>query len=162
MSKLLVLETKLPNPIGWVRMESDGESLTAMHFLDGKPDGRGARKDSCKVFDIACKALEDYCAGRTPKRMPQLSVDATDFQHRIYGELVKVPAGSTTNYGELADLAGSPNAARAVGQAMGANQVPVFIPCHRVLASGGKLGGFSGGLDRKRALLKHEGANWRE
>ena len=68
--------------------------------------------------------------------------------------------GTTTTYGEIARDLGMPGASRAVGQAVGANPLPILIPCHRVLAAGGKLGGYSSGLRRKRWLLAHEGLAW--
>jgi len=71
--------------------------------------------------------------------------------------MTKIPLGKTGSYGELARAIGRPKAVRAVGGACGANPIPVLVPCHRVLAANHKLGGFSGGLDRKRELLKREG-----
>lgn len=81
------------------------------------------------------------------------------FHRRVYRALCKVPAGKTVTYAELARMAGSPKAARAVGQAMAKNPFPVLIPCHRVLPSTGKLGHYSGrgGMALKRELLKLEG-----
>lgn len=82
---------------------------------------------------------------------------ATDFQREVYAELVKVPHGRITTYGELAEAMGrGVEVARAVGQAVGANPIPVVIPCHRVVAAEGRLGGFSGGLPAKVALLRVE------
>ncbi len=81
------------------------------------------------------------------------------FHRKVYKALCKVPAGTTITYAELAKRAGSPGAARAVGQAMAKNPFPIVIPCHRVIASNGKLGGYSGrgGVAAKRALLAREG-----
>lgn len=81
----------------------------------------------------------------------------TTFQQRVWQELRKIPPGRTRSYAEVAAAVGSPQAARAVGGACGANPIPLLVPCHRVLASGGRLGGFSGGLDWKRRLLALEG-----
>ncbi|NQU05275.1 MAG: methylated-DNA--[protein]-cysteine S-methyltransferase [Calditrichaeota bacterium] len=75
----------------------------------------------------------------------------------VWKSLVEVPFGETISYGELAKRAGSPRAARAVGAAMARNPIPILVPCHRVITSSGKLGGFGGGLDMKRWLLRHEG-----
>lgn len=86
-----------------------------------------------------------------------LDLDAvTAFQRQVYDELMKVPHGRLTTYGELAGKVGRPDGARAVGQAVGANPVPIVIPCHRVVAADGRLGGFSGGLPVKVALLALE------
>ncbi|GMV03738.1 MAG: hypothetical protein AMXMBFR53_00200 [Gemmatimonadota bacterium] len=82
---------------------------------------------------------------------------ATDFQRQVYAELLKVPHGRVTTYGELAEAVGrGSEQARAVGQAVGANPVPIVIPCHRVVAAESRLGGFSGGLAAKAALLRTE------
>lgn len=82
----------------------------------------------------------------------------TEFQRRVWRALLAIPRGDTVTYGELAKNLGLPViAARAVGQANGANPLPVIVPCHRVVAAGGKLGGYSGGLETKRFLLRREG-----
>jgi methylated-DNA-[protein]-cysteine S-methyltransferase len=86
---------------------------------------------------------------------------ARGFQREVLDTLRGVPLGETVSYGELAEMAGRPGAARAVGGAMARNPVPLFVPCHRVLAAGGRLGGFGGArnaLDIKRWLLAHEAA----
>ncbi len=83
----------------------------------------------------------------------------TDFQLSVYYIAQKIPAGKVITYGELAEAIGRPKAARAVGNALGKNPIPLIIPCHRIIASSGKLGGFStyGGLRMKKALLASEG-----
>jgi len=83
----------------------------------------------------------------------------TPFQMAVYKALALIPCGTTVTYGELAKLAGSPNAARAIGSTMSKNRFLIALPCHRVVASGGKLGGFSSGIDNKIRLLKTEGIN---
>jgi methylated-DNA-[protein]-cysteine S-methyltransferase len=88
-----------------------------------------------------------------------LSLDleaATDFQRGVYAELVKVSYGHVVTYGELAEAVDRPELARAVGQAVGSNPIPIVIPCHRVVAADSRLGGFSGGLPAKVALLAVE------
>lgn len=81
----------------------------------------------------------------------------TPFQRKVYQVVANIPAGQAKSYAEVADAAGSPGAARAVGNAMARNPIPLVVPCHRVLAAGGALGGFTGGLDMKEALLEAEG-----
>lgn len=88
-----------------------------------------------------------------PWRLPE---DLSPFRRDALETVARIPWGETLCYGEVAALAGHPGAARAVGGAMAANPLPLVIPCHRVLAAGGRLGGFTGGLDIKRALLAHE------
>ena len=105
------------------------------------------------------RALEQALAGKTPDRLPPLDLSSgTEFQRRVWNALRSIPSGRTKSYSQVAQSIGRPGAVRAVGQACGANPIPVVIPCHRVLAAGGKIGGFSGGLDWKRKLLAREGA----
>ncbi len=85
-----------------------------------------------------------------------LDLRGTPFQLQVWGELQKIPFGHTISYQEVARRLGKPGAARAVGRACGANPIPLIVPCHRVIASSGALGGFSSGLPRKRWLLEHE------
>lgn len=104
------------------------------------------------------RAVEQVLRGEPSKGMPPLdwAGAGTPFQQRVWTELCRIPTGETVTYGELARRVGRPGAARAVGQACGANPIPVLVPCHRVLAAGGGLGGFSAGLDWKRRLLAVE------
>jgi O-6-methylguanine DNA methyltransferase len=101
--------------------------------------------------------LKSSLAGRKPKNLPPLDLAGTEFQKRVWNALRKISAGKTKSYGEIAQAIGKPKAVRAVGGACGANPIPIFVPCHRVLAANKKPGGFSGGLDWKRALLAREG-----
>ena len=102
-------------------------------------------------------ALKKILAGGEPKEFPPLDLDGTEFQKSVWNALRKISPGKTKSYGEIARAIGQPKAVRVVGGACGANPVPVLVPCHRVLAANKKLGGFSGGLDWKRSLLKREG-----
>jgi len=105
----------------------------------------------------ATAALLDVLAARKPGALPPLDLSAgTVFQQQVWNALRRIPVGQTFSYGEVAKAIGRPKAVRAVGGACGANPIPVLIPCHRVLAAGGKIGGFSGGLDWKRTLLARE------
>lgn len=103
------------------------------------------------------RQLREYF--RRERRTFELALDmeATDFQRAVYDELVKIQYGHVTSYGDVAAAVGRPEMARAVGQAVGANPVPIVVPCHRVVASDGKLVGFGGGLPAKVALLRIEG-----
>jgi len=104
------------------------------------------------------KALVNTLSGLPIKDFPPLDLSSgTEFQQRVWRVLKNIACGKTLSYGEVADEIGDRKAVRAVGRACGANPIPVLIPCHRVLASKQKLGGFSGGLDWKRKLLAREG-----
>jgi O-6-methylguanine DNA methyltransferase len=103
------------------------------------------------------EALKKVLAGSEPKELPPLDASGTAFQKSVWTVMRKIGLGKTKNYGEVAAAIGKPKAVRAVGGACGANPIPVLVPCHRVLAANGKIGGFSGGLDWKRELLTREG-----
>lgn len=120
--------------------------------------GRGTVAIPGPIHDLA-QALEAYFAnGRSVFPAAALDWDRfAPFARRVYEHVFALPAGRTASYGQVAAACGSPQAARAVGNAMAHNPYPLVIPCHRVLAGGGGLGGYGGGLDLKRALLAHEG-----
>jgi methylated-DNA-[protein]-cysteine S-methyltransferase len=102
--------------------------------------------------------LKDYFCGKDvdPIALPA-DLRGTDFQIKVWQELRRIPRGSVRSYGDIAFSIGSPRAARAVGAANRANPLPIVVPCHRVIKSGSRLGGYSGGLERKRFLLRLEG-----
>jgi methylated-DNA-[protein]-cysteine S-methyltransferase len=112
-----------------------------------------------RFLSIHRRQLEDYFGGRLTVLAMPLDLKGTEFQTAVWNELRKVPHGKTVTYGELADKIGHKGASRAVGNACGRNPVPIVVPCHRVLANGGKIGGFTGGIPLKRFLLKLEGVN---
>ncbi|NOZ78657.1 MAG: methylated-DNA--[protein]-cysteine S-methyltransferase [Acidobacteria bacterium] len=102
--------------------------------------------------------LEAYFAGRRRRFELEVALMGTPFQLRIWQELQAIPYGTTISYGELARRAGHPRAARPAGSANARNPIPIVIPCHRVIAADGSLGGYSAGVDIKAALLRMEGA----
>jgi O-6-methylguanine DNA methyltransferase len=103
-------------------------------------------------------ALKAVLAGRAAETLPPLDWSGkTEFQKSVWRALRKIRRGQTKSYGEIARAIGRPKAVRAVGGACGANPIPVLVPCHRVLAANGTIGGFSGGSNRKRKLLLSEG-----
>lgn len=109
------------------------------------------------VLDRAVAQLDEYFAGqRREFDMPLLFV-GTDFQKRVWTELLNVPFGTTVSYGEMARRIGMPTAVRAVANANGANSISIFAPCHRVIGSDSSLTGYGGGLEAKRWLLELEG-----
>jgi len=104
------------------------------------------------------RALKNVLAGKDAGELPPLDWFAgTDFQRAVWSAMRTIRAGQTLSYGEIARAIGKPKAVRAVGGACGANPIPVLVPCHRVLAANGRIGGFSGGLEWKRTLLEREG-----
>lgn len=111
------------------------------------------------AVDAARRELDEYFAGR--REDFDLPLDwrlvRGAYTRRVLEATARIPFGVVTTYGELSREVGNPRAARATGQALGSNPIPVVVPCHRVLASGGTLGGYTGGLDRKELLLRLEG-----
>ncbi len=110
---------------------------------------------------IATRQLAEYFQGRRRSFDLPLEVRGTPFQQRVWKALRRIPYGETRSYGEIARQVGSPRAARAVGMANHANPVAIVIPCHRVIAAGGALGGYACGIEFKRRLLDLEAANIR-
>jgi len=104
----------------------------------------------------AAAALHAYASGKARAARPVLDLDGTPFQRAVWRRLCAIPSGKTISYGALAASIGRPRAARAVGAAVGANPVPILVPCHRVIGQDGSLTGFGLGLPMKRALLLHE------
>jgi methylated-DNA-[protein]-cysteine S-methyltransferase len=108
------------------------------------------------VLVQAARELAEYFAGRRRQFETPLEPIGTAFQRSVWAALATIPYGRTLSYAALADALGRPGAARAVGAANARNPLSLFLPCHRVLGSGGALTGYAGGLERKRWLLAHE------
>jgi methylated-DNA-[protein]-cysteine S-methyltransferase len=112
-----------------------------------------------KPIDEARRELDEYFDGRRKRfDLPLDLASLASFNRRVLAELARVPYGEVVTYGELATRADRPRAARAVGTAMNRNPLPIVLPCHRVIGANGKLTGYGGGLERKAALLRLEGA----
>lgn len=111
-----------------------------------------------QTLQQAAREVQEYFSGNRLTFDLPFELHGTPFQVRVWRELMRIPFGSTKSYGEVAEAIGSRGAPRAVGGANGCNHLPVFVPCHRVIASGGKLGGFTGGIGLKKRLLAHEAA----
>ena len=146
------------SPVGPIIIESDGEALTGLRFGEEKTPA------TLPVFDEVIQWLDDYFAGKqTENAVMGTKTDGritvmpkgTMFQQRVWQALLSIPYGETVSYGELARMVGC-KSAQAVGQAVGANPIALFIPCHRVIAAHGKLGGYAYGQEIKKQLLNIE------
>ena len=116
--------------------------------------------DGHPTLRVVLHQLDQYFNRRRQRfHLPLDFSGATPFQRRIFERLAEIPYGRIVSYGDIADEMGVAGAARAVGQAVGANPLPIVVPCHRVVRSDGKLGGYSGGLRQKVALLAIEGVD---
>lgn len=158
---LIDLPAATPDGVFLARYSENG--LAKLDFPAG--DGAGKATSSgrptpqiLRWHRITKAALLRALAGREPKSLPPMDwTGTTDFQQSVWRQMLKLGPGQTLSYGEIAAAIGKTRAVRAVGGACGANPIPVLVPCHRVLAAHGRLGGFSGGLDWKRRLLAREG-----
>jgi len=133
---------------GTITLTLDGDQVVALNLPPLKTVPR-------RPFVIeGFQTLEQFI-----KKVPNIGTPAgTEFQKAVWNELKKIPRGQTRTYGEIAAAIGRPKAVRAVGSACGANPLPLFIPCHRIVAKNG-LGGFGSGLPWKMLFLKEEGWN---
>ncbi|MDT0308025.1 methylated-DNA--[protein]-cysteine S-methyltransferase [Streptomyces sp. DSM 44917] len=155
------------SPCGPLTLVAEGEWLVGLYMEDQRhrPDASlfGPRT-AAEVgaagapFAETARQLAEYFAGRREVFDLPLRPRGTEFQRRVWRALLDIPYGSTWTYARLAAHIGRPTASRAVGLANGKNPLGVIVPCHRVLGSDGSLTGYGGGLERKRALLAHEGA----
>jgi len=158
----------MSSPIGTLVLEGDAHALTNVVLPDSaRASGyasvgafASAEQDPAaapRALTDAARQLDEYFAGeRTAFDLP-LRVAGTPFQREVWAKLCEIPYGETISYAELAASVARPHAFRAVGSANGANPIAIAVPCHRVITSGGGLGGYAGGLDAKRTLLALEG-----
>ena len=161
--------TVTPWPLGNLLLVTSDTGLCKISFVDDKTDPEellGSKykmqfhlhRDD-KLLSKAATELREYVAGK--RHSFDLPLDmrfaSTEFQREVLHGAMKIPFGQYTSYGELAQLIGHPKAFRAVGNALGRNPIPIIVPCHRVMAGGGKLGGYTGGLHIKQKLMEIEG-----
>lgn len=114
------------------------------------------REGTSEIIEQAAHQLDEYFAGQRTRFVLPLLFAGTDFQKKVWNELLTIPYGTTISYGELARRIGIPEAVRAVANASGANSISIFTPCHRVIGSDRSLTGYAGGIDAKRFLLRLE------
>ena len=153
------LYTYMPSPIGRLLLCGDEQRLSGLYTPPASedPDLVRGRRRAGAAFVRVREQLEAYFAGERVEFDVPLDLDrATPFRRSVWRALLEIPYGSTVSYGELARQLGRPTSARAVGMANGSNPISIFVPCHRVIGSGGSLTGYAGGLERKRYLLGHE------
>jgi O-6-methylguanine DNA methyltransferase len=142
------------SPIGFIELQSDGEALLAARFVEAPAQAHAPDA----LLERAMHQLTGYFSGELRAFDLPLRMQGTAFQLRVWRALLQIPYGETRTYREIALALGNRDAVRAVGAANGANPFAIIVPCHRVVASDGTLGGYAGGLWRKAWLLRHEGA----
>lgn len=151
---------RIDSPIGRIEVVGDGSAIVSLAIeRDGKlpHDDLDERPD--RVTDLAIVQLEEYFAGARHDFDVPVALAGTAFQLAVWEQLVELEWGEVVSYGELGHATGRIAAGRAVGGAVGANPVPIIVPCHRVLGSNGRITGYSGGegIPTKSWLLAHEG-----
>ena len=145
------------SPLGKIRLTAEGNCLTGLVFAEDIK----CNESHSEVLEIAKKWLDIYFSGKQPNFMPDLKLEGTNFQKRVWQVLADIPYGETRSYSQLAEIIAKERglekmSARAVGTAAGRNPILLMIPCHRLVGKNGQLTGFAAGLERKRELLKLE------
>lgn len=169
MDKNVICVKRYAAPCGVLLLGSFGDKLCLCDWQVEKHRGNVDRRlkrmlkaelqeGTTDVIERAEKQLDEYFAGRRREFDVPLLFVGTDFQTRVWRELLKIPFGATISYGEMARRMGCPKSVRAVANANGANAISIFAPCHRVIGSDNSLTGYGGGLDAKRTLLERERA----
>ena len=148
------------SPIGPIVIESDSEAITSLRFSNEKASAvpKEAPKEAVPTPPIIAETiqwLDDYFAGKRPCNVPRLNPQGTAFQKRVWTALFTIWFGQTKTYGEIARMVGC-KSAQAVGQAVGRNPIALIIPCHRVIAAHGQIGGYAYGTEIKKRLLELE------
>ncbi|EAH9819240.1 TPA: methylated-DNA--[protein]-cysteine S-methyltransferase [Campylobacter jejuni] len=140
-------------PLCYLSLHSDGKFLTRVDFCDNKRSEK-----NCSLLDLVKYELDLYFTHKLRKFSIPVLIQGTDFESKVYKALMEIPYGKIATYKDIAEKINHPKAFRAVGNANSKNQIPIFIPCHRVIANNG-IGGYNGGLEIKRFLLENEGVN---
>ncbi len=140
-------------PLGPMTATGDAQAVHSLWFT---PAAAPDTARPCPPLAQLETELAAYFAGELTEFATPLAPQGTEFQRRVWDELVRIPFGETRSYAAIARSLGDPAATRAVGTANGANPLAIVVPCHRVVRTGGALGGYAGGLDAKRWLLDHE------
>lgn len=148
----------MDSPVGPLTLTASEDALTGIDFGDTR-DGADAPSP---LLERAAGEMAAYFAGERREFTVPLAPAGTAFQKSVWAQLQKVPYGETASYKDIARRLGKPGAAIAVGQANSRNPIPIIIPCHRIIGSGGKMVGYAGGLHVKRALLALEGVSCKD
>jgi methylated-DNA-[protein]-cysteine S-methyltransferase len=157
-----IRHTVVDGDFGPITIVARDEAITGLYFRHHirrpAPDTFGAEvpMGADRLLDEAARQLLDYFAGRRREFDLPLAAEGDAFQQAVWDILNSIPFGETTTYGSIAEQLGDRTLAQKVGQAVGANPLSIFVPCHRVVGSNGSLTGYAGGLKRKKALLELE------
>ncbi|MEY4312894.1 MAG: hypothetical protein RLZZ319_403 [Actinomycetota bacterium] len=151
---------RVSSPIGRLEITALGDTVVGLDIeRAGQLPHESTPEKKSTVLAVAAKQLAEYFAGKRKEFDVPVSLGGTPFQRSVWGVLEGIPFGEVRSYGDVGMSTGRATAGRAVGGAVGANPVPIIVPCHRVLASDGRITGYSGGngISTKVWLLDHEG-----
>ena len=139
-------------PFGFLKIEYGEDILISLK----KTDETSESGKNTEFSDLVYNEVMEYLNGKRKSFDIKYEINGTEFQKKVWKELTNIPYGETRTYKEIAVAVGNPKASRAVGMANNKNPIAIIVPCHRVIGSDGKLVGYAGGLDMKRALLTLE------
>lgn len=141
------------SPLGPMRIAGSEAGISAIEFCSGQPPAQTGPHPS---LHHCLQQLDEYFQGRRRNFSFELDLSGTEFQEKVWRQVLKIPFGATASYAEIARRIGHEKAFRAVGRANGQNRLAIVVPCHRLIGSDGQLTGYGGGLWRKAWLLEHE------
>ncbi len=142
------------SPIGILKIAEDDQGITEVSFQEE----RGAdQKEGSLYLEMTLRQLEEYFAGTRRSFDVPLSLKGTEFQKNVWHALMSISYGKTVSYQDIAAMIGNEKASRAIGNANHHNPVVIIVPCHRVIKANGSIGGYGGGIERKKYLLNLEG-----
>ncbi len=152
------------SPLGEMFLLTDENAICGCYFVNQKSYPKHLdiyKKETNAILEVK-KWLDIYYSGKNPDYIPKYILRGTNFQLSVWENLMKIPYGTVTTYGEIARAVAKSRgmarlSAQAVGNAIGANPISIMIPCHRIIGSNGQLTGYAGGLEKKIALLELEG-----
>jgi len=158
MSQGDTMKRIMNTPVGWLELLASADALLRIQFLDRKPETAKEVESGDSILDKTARQLTEYFEGERKAFSVPLEPEGSDFQQKVWEQLQQIPYGTTISYGTLAQRLGNANKVRAAGRANGQNPIPIIVPCHRVIGADDSLVGYAGGIERKRYLLKLEGA----
>lgn len=145
------------SPVGLISIKSSNGFINEIQFISDEELSKNSTDDKpTEVLKKCCAQLDEYFSGTRQEFELPLKQSGTIFQEKVWNELMNIPFGKTISYLELAKRINNVKAIRAVGTANGRNNLPIIVPCHRIIGSNGKLVGYSSGLKIKQWLLEHE------
>lgn len=144
------------SPISLLEILSGTNGIEAISFIDDSKIETTSDNFLDEYLLKCIKELDEYFQGKRTEFTVKIHIQGTEFQKKVWMELMKIPYGKTVSYKNIATAIGNPNASRAVGSANNNNKIPIIIPCHRVIGANGNLVGYASGLKNKQFLIETE------